>query len=82
VGHLACFLDCYREEHWNAAIRVLRYVKGSCSLSLVLGSTSPISLIGYSDSDFANCCDTSRSISGYNFSLGSGTVSWNSKKQW
>jgi len=81
VGHLACFLDCYREEHWNAMIHVLRYVKGSHSLSLVLGGHSPLSLVGYSDSDFANCHETSRSISGYCFSLGGGSLSWNSKKQ-
>ncbi len=81
VGILASFLDCYRDEHWNAAICVLRYVKGTRDLSLTLGGSSPLSLVGYSDSDFANCRSTSRSISGYTFSLGTGTVSWNSKKQ-
>ena len=25
VGRLSSFLDCYRPEHWAAAIRVLRY---------------------------------------------------------
>jgi hypothetical protein len=81
VGKLASFLDCYRDEHWNAAIRVLRYLKGTQSLSLTLGSTSQPSLTGYSDSDYANCQDTSRSISGYCFSLGTGMISWSSKKQ-
>src|SRR5258708_35386213 len=81
VGILASFLDCYRDEHWNAAIRVLRYVKGTRDLSLTLGGLSPLSLVGYSDSDFANCRSTSCSISGYTFSLRAGTGSWNSKKQ-
>src|SRR5258708_26285366 len=81
IGILASFLDCYRDEHWNAAIRVLCYVKGTHDLSLTLGGSSPLSLVGYSDSDFANCHSTSRSISGYTFSLSAGTVSWNSKKQ-
>jgi hypothetical protein len=81
VGRLAAFLDCYRSEHWQAAIRLLHYVKGTHSLSLVLGSDASLSLSGYSDSDYANCLDTSRSISGYCFSLGSGVISWSSKKQ-
>src|SRR6266851_7512839 len=81
VGRLAAFLDCYCPEHWSAGIRVLQYLKGTRSLCLTLGGTSSIRLIGYSDSDYANCVDTSRSIGGYCFSLGSGAISWSSKKQ-
>ena len=71
VGHLASFLDCYREEHWSAAIRVLRYIKGTHDLSLILGGSPLPSLQGYSDSDYGNCTYTSRSVSGYCYSLGS-----------
>jgi len=38
-------------------------------------------LTGFSDSDYANCPDTSCSIAGYCFNLGSGAISWCSKKQ-
>jgi hypothetical protein len=81
VGRLSSFLDCYTPDHWSAAVRVLRYLKGTRSLSLALGCDRSPSLIGYSDSDYANCPDTSRSISGHCHSLGSGAVSWSSKKQ-
>lgn len=81
VGRLAFFLDCYREEHWNAAICVLCYVKGTRNFVLTLGGDSRPSLLGYADSDFANCPKTSRSIGGYCFSLGTGLISWSSKKQ-
>jgi len=81
VGRLASFLDCYRLEHWEAAICIVRYLKGTRTLRLVLGGDNPISLIGYSDSDYANCVSTSRSIGGYCFSLGSGMISWSSRKQ-
>ena len=81
VGRLSSFLDCYRLEHWEAAIRVLRYLKGTRSYALTLGGTGPLTLLGYSDSDYANCPDTSRSIGGYCFSLGSGMISWSSRKQ-
>ena len=81
VGHLASFFDCYREEHWSAAIRVLRYIKGTRDLSLILGGSPLPSLQGYSDSDYGNCTYTSRSVSGYCYSLGSGAISWSSQKQ-
>jgi len=81
VRRLASFLDCYRPEHWEAAIQVLRYLKGTRTLGLRLGYLGPLRLVGYSDSDYANCPDTSRSIGGYCFSLGSGMISWSSRKQ-
>ena len=81
VGRLSSFLDCYRLEHWDAAVRVLRYLKGTSTYGLTLGGRNPLNLIGYSDSDYANCVDTSRSIGGYCFTLGSGVISWSSRKQ-
>ena len=36
---------------------------------------------GHIDSDFAQDLDDQKSISGYTFNLGSGTISWSSKKQ-
>ena len=62
VSRLSSFLDCYRHEHWDAAIRVLHYLKGTRSHALMLGGTNPLSLTGYSNSDYANCMDTSRSM--------------------
>jgi hypothetical protein len=81
VGRLASVLDCYRPEHWEAAIRVVRYLKGTRLLRLELGGDSVTELVGHSDSDYANCPETSGSIGGYCFSLGSGAVSWSSRKQ-
>lgn len=81
VGRLSSFLDCYRPEHWTAAIRVLRYLKSTRTYALTLGGWNSTTLSGYSDSDYANCIDTSRSIGGYCFTLGSGMISWSSKKQ-
>jgi hypothetical protein len=80
VGRLASVLDCYRPEHWDAAIRVVRYLKGTRLFSLMLGGQAPIRSTGFSDSDWNNCALTSRSIGGYCFSLGSGAVSWASHK--
>ena len=84
VSKLSRFLDCYREAHWQAAVRIIRYLKGTREMGLVLGGSSPSpSLIGYCDSDYANDpgAEGRRSVAGYCFSLGSGVVSWSSKKQ-
>ena len=81
VGHLASFLDSYRTEHWIAAIHILHYLKSTWTYALTLGGWNPMLLTGYSDSDYANCINTSRLIGGYCFSLGTGMISWSSKKQ-
>ena len=37
VNHLCCFLDCFGQAHWEAAKRIVHYLKGSRDLHLVLG---------------------------------------------
>ena len=81
IGRLSSFIDCYTPEHWSAAVRIIRYLKGTRTLGLTLGGKNLIHLVGYSDSNYANCAETSHSVSGYCFNLGSGAISWMSKKQ-
>lgn len=81
VQQLSQYLDSYSYAHWNAAIRVVRYLKGTRDLKLVLGGQGDNRLVGFTDSDWANCLDTRRSVGGYCFSLGSGIISWSAKKQ-
>ncbi|KAL7281589.1 hypothetical protein ACG7TL_004906 [Trametes sanguinea] len=81
VQQLAQFLDCYGHAHWEAAKRVVRYLKGTRNLGLYLGGPRPAFLLGYTDSDHGGCPDTRRSIGGYCFSLGSGMISWSARKQ-
>ena len=81
VQQLSQFLDCYTYAHWNAAIQVIRYLKGTRDLKLTLGGHKSLELLGLTDSDWANCLDTRRSVGGYGFSLGSGLISWTAQKQ-
>lgn len=82
VQQLTQYVDSYTEIHWNAAIRLVRYLKGTRDLKLTLGSgNQTISLQGFTDSDWANCLDTRRSIGGYTWNLGSGAISWAARKQ-
>ncbi|OJT07316.1 Retrovirus-related Pol polyprotein from transposon TNT 1-94 [Trametes pubescens] len=81
VQQLSQFLDCYGRNHWEAAKRVVRYLKGTRTLALHLGGSRAAFLLGYTDSNHARCADTRHSVGGYCFSLGSGMVSWAARKQ-
>lgn len=52
MGYHSRILDKFGMEHWKAAKRVLRYLKGTCSLLLVYSKTSA-EITGYSDAYFA-----------------------------
>lgn len=71
------------DEHWKAAKRVMRYLKGTRDLGIKYGLSDSDSLIleGYCDADWANDKDTRRSTTGYLFKLAGGSISWASKLQ-
>ncbi|GKB64921.1 hypothetical protein Tco_0921107, partial [Tanacetum coccineum] len=69
------------KEHCTAAKKVLRYIQGTKNSMLSYRKTDNLEVIGYSDSDFAKCKDSSRSTSGYIFMLSGGPISWRSREQ-
>ncbi|PHT89071.1 ATP-dependent DNA helicase SRS2-like protein [Capsicum annuum] len=80
IGFLI-YMHCASEIHFQAAKRVIRYVKGTINFGIMFKKTPDFQFRGFSDSDWAGCSDDMRSTSGYWFSFGSGIVSWCSKKQ-
>ena len=80
VNYLSQFNKCYDQSHWNAAKRVLRYLRGSSSNKIVYHKTSK-DIVGYIDADHANDLDDRRSYTGFVFVLAGGAVSWESRKQ-
>ena len=75
------------QRHWEGVKDIFRYLKGSSTLGITYGNTSYVSvtdrnkLIAYSDSDWAGCPDSRRSISGYVIMLNCGPVQWKAKAQ-
>ncbi len=82
VSKLSQYGSNPKKVHWKAVKRVLQYVKGTLDHSLTFeGTSSAMSLIGYTDSDWAGDKESQRSTSGYVFFLGNGPISWKSKLQ-
>jgi hypothetical protein len=82
TSRLASVLNNPGVKHYEMGLRVVRYLNCTRTYGITLGGlNSTVRLSGMSDSDFANCPDTRRSVSGYAFTLGHGAVSWSSRKQ-
>ena len=70
-----------REPHLAALKCILRYIRGTLHLGLVLRPCQQEDLVVYSDADWAGCPDTRKSTSGYAVFLGDNLISWSSKRQ-
>src|ERR1700678_373319 len=80
VGQLAQFLENPGRVHWEAAKRVVRYLKGTKEKKLVYGASGKSGLMSFTDADGASQ-DHRRAISGFVVLIDGGAVSWSSKKQ-
>ncbi|KAJ3522289.1 hypothetical protein NMY22_g11955 [Coprinellus aureogranulatus] len=83
VAKLAQYNSNPGPEHWKALKHLFRYIKGTIDLKLTYrgGEMTSELFQAYSDADHAGCLDTRRSTSGFLIKMGSGAVSWSSKKQ-
>ncbi|KAH9753627.1 putrescine-binding periplasmic protein-related [Citrus sinensis] len=70
-----------RKPHWDAALRIMKYLKGSPGLGLLFSSSNSFTLKAYCDANWANCRITRRSTTGYCVFLGDSLISWKVKKQ-
>ena len=79
VSLLSRFSSNPRQEHINAAKRLLRYLRGTIDLGIVYHG--PADVEGYTDSDWAGDVSDRKSTTGYVFKLTNGPISWASRKQ-
>ena len=81
VNSLSQFMVEPKRMHWIAAKHILRYLHGTVEYGIRYVRGEGIKLIGYTDADWAGSTMDKKSTSGCCFSLGSGVVSWFSRKQ-
>ena len=81
VQHLSQFLQQPTDLHYQAALHVLRYLKGTPNKGLFYSRHNDLQLYAYSDADWGSCKMSSRSLTGYYVFLRTSLISWNTKKQ-
>ncbi|GKE11473.1 RNA-directed DNA polymerase [Tanacetum coccineum] len=81
VQHLSQFVSSPKDVHMQAALHLLKYLKGIILKGLFYHVQSYLNLIGFSNADWASCLMTRRSLTGWCIFIGHSLVSWKSKKQ-
>uniref|UniRef100_A0A803Q8Z2 Peroxidase n=1 Tax=Cannabis sativa TaxID=3483 RepID=A0A803Q8Z2_CANSA len=83
VNKLSQYIQQPRQPHFQAAIRVVNYLKQSPGQGLFYHAQTPhpLQLQAFADADWGACPDSRRSTSGYCVLLEHSLLSWKSKKQ-
>lgn len=81
VNNLSQLLSKPRKSHHEAALKVLRYLKGSPRQGVFLSNSSFIYLKTFCDSNWATFPNTRCSITGFFCVLGDSLIFWKSKKK-
>ncbi|KAK2992127.1 hypothetical protein RJ640_019383 [Escallonia rubra] len=81
VGVVSRFMHNPTAHHLGAAKWIMHYIAGTRDFGLRYSKVSNFILVRFSDNDWAGCLDDRRSTSGSTFNLGSGAITWTSKRQ-
>lgn len=85
LGYIVHILSTFMQQpllpHWEAALRVVRYLKSYPGQGILLKANDSLQISAYCDSDWSSCPTTRRSISAYIIFLGKSPVIWRAKKQ-
>ncbi|GJX77415.1 ribonuclease H-like domain-containing protein [Tanacetum coccineum] len=69
------------QSHLKVALRVIRYLKNSPGTGIQIYKDKNLKLSCFTDSDWAKCLRTRKSVFGYCVFFGKSLISWKSKKQ-
>ena len=75
VSIVSQFLQSPCDSHWDAVIRILRYVKGTPDQEVLYENKGHTQIVGYSDANWTNSPTDKRSTSGYCVFIGGNLIS-------
>ncbi|XP_047250104.1 uncharacterized mitochondrial protein AtMg00810-like [Capsicum annuum] len=78
---LSQYMHCPNKSHMKVALIVVRYVKGTLGVGLLIPAASTNQLVENCDSDWGACLQTRRLVTRYLVKFGGALISWKSKKQ-
>jgi hypothetical protein len=81
VNKVCQFLFKPTDAHWEAVKRILRFVKGTATMGLLLKKSSSTLLSIFTDVDWAGCVDDRRSTGGFAVFFRPNLISWSARKQ-
>jgi hypothetical protein len=81
VVRLSQYNNSYNQEHWSAALKVLKYLKETNKRCLVYKKGENPTLQGYVDANWGGNKRDCVSYSGFNFMYGKSLILWFSRKQ-
>ncbi|XP_057510772.1 secreted RxLR effector protein 161-like [Actinidia eriantha] len=81
VSLISRYMENPTEVYLLATKRILRYLHGTITLGILYKGGEKSGFLGFTNSDYAGDHDDRKNTSGYVFKMGSGAVSWSSKKQ-
>lgn len=81
VQQLSQFVGVPCQQHWDATIHVLRYLKWSPSKGIYFPVTNNLQPVAFCNAGWASCPDSRKSLTCFCVSLGPALISWRTKKQ-
>jgi Reverse transcriptase (RNA-dependent DNA polymerase) len=81
VSFVSQFMHNPCEEHFEAVIRIIKYLKGVPGKGIMFRKNGHLEIAGYTDADWAGSISDRKSTSGYFTFVGGNLVTWRSKKQ-
>lgn len=81
VQALSQFMSSHKQSHYEAAIRVVKYIKKEPGKGLFMKEDTSEVLSAYCDSDWGACLESRKSITGYAVKMGDNLICWKVKKQ-
>lgn len=80
VRNLSQFMHSHKMSHMEVALRVVRYLRNSPGLGILLSSETSQKLSVHCYVDWETCPMTRHSVSGSVVKIGDSLISWESKK--